>query len=593
MQHQLGGFCSLLLLLGLLGVIDYTHDRLSTHHWQSTRLQAELQHTLKHAQREMHAAAAKLASDSSFIKHLSWKLTHSAQQSITAAIAGAEHQQVAVFGKRCAVLHGTRHLRAQELCRSMQRGQITTFTSHEPPQLNHLHAFTAAAGAVLITQPLQEKWLAQQQALATLRTTLPPTRLALSHAADNHTAVRFVYTQDYLNHLFEHAQRYQELLGGIRVLLYVALSVLCIVLYFLVRRRAHALQCDLQHLLAWSERPTEGGVLPVKVEHALVQRIRHNFGNALQAQLHYLASIKKQITVKNRLLARLSKENHRVRDTLAQQTLARAVIDQAAHFNAHFIANNITIRDNAQDLRATIFAVHRQQLKPLLQLSKRWQQEFKQRHVADFLGAYHNAEQENFLLSLEEDLRQLATLAEETYTTLTGTLNFTRQLSTCTRNILTPLQFWEQALVQHTTPLDINFTSVLHRAQALTTKIATPRRIKFNNHFATDYQLLGVPAMLVAAFYHLYQFFLPETQAQVEINSRTSLNNKQLYVTVSTASGTAPKHSTVKKFHLAQARLILQKYHIEVLLSWLNNSLVVSTSTSSSRTQAQLPTSTL
>lgn len=591
MQHQLGGFCFLLFLLGLLGVIDHTHDRLSTHRWQSMRLQTELQHTLKHARREMHSSAAKLASDSSLIKHLSWKLIHSAQQSIITAIAGAEHWQVTVFGKRCTVLHGTPHHRAQELCRSLRRGQASAFTSREPPQLSYLHAFTVTAGAVLISLPLQEKWLAQQQALATLRASLPPTRLALNHAADNYTAVRFVYTQDYLNHLFKHAQRYQELLFGMRALLYVALSALCIVLYFRLRRRAHALQCDLQHLVAWSERPTESGMLQVKLEHALVQRILHNFGSALQAQLHYLASVKKQITIKNRLLARLSKENRRVRDTLAQQSLARAVIDQATHFNAHFIANNIAIKDNAQDLRATIFAVHRQQLKPLLQLSKRWQKEFKQRHVADFLGAYHNAEQENFLLNLEEDLRQLATLAEETYTTLTGTLNFTRQLSNCTRNILVPLQFWEQALAQHNTPLDINFTSVLQQAQALTTKIATPRRIKFNNHFASDYQLLGMPAMLVAAFYHLYQFFLPETQAQVEINSRTSLNNKQLYVTISTASSVAPKHSTIKKFHLTQARLILQKYHIEVLLSWLNNSLIVSTSTSTSRKQTQLPTS--
>ncbi len=577
MQHQLGGFCFFLFLLGLLVALDHTQDRLSTHYWQSTRLQTELQHTLQHAQREMQVAATKLASDRSFIKNVTWKLTHSAQQSITAAIAGEEHWQVTVFEKKCAVLHGIHNTTAQEMCRSMRRGQASAFTSHEPLQLGYLHAFTTAAGAVLVTLPLQEKWLTQQPSLATLRATLPPTQLALSSVANNHAAVHFVYIQDYLNHLFEHAQRYQELLFWSRVLLYAALVVLCVMLYFLARRQAHAMQCDLQHLAAWSEQPTEGGLLQIKVEHALVQRILHNFGSMLQAQLHYLASIKKQITVKNRLLARLSKENHHVRDTLAQQTLARSVIDQAAHFNTYFIANNIAIRDNAQDLRTAIFAVYRQQLKPLLQLSSRWRQEFNQRHVADFLGAYYNAEQENFLLRLEKDMRQLATLAEETYTTLTSTLHFTRQLSSRTRNILTPLQFWEQALTEYTTPLEINFTTVLHRAQELTTKIVAPRRIKFSNHFAADYQLLTVPSMLVAAFYHLYQFFLPETQACVEINSHTSLKNKQLYVTVSTTSSTADKYSVVKKFHLAQARLILQKYHIEVLLSWLNNSLVVST----------------
>ncbi len=577
MQHQLGGFCLLLFLLGLLVAVAYSHARLSTHYWQSTHLQTELQHTLQQAQREMRLAATKLASDRSFIKNVSWQLSNSVEQSITAATAGREHWQVTVFGKQCAVLHGAHAIAAQELCRRLRRGQASTFSNHVPPQLGYVQAFSTAAGAVLITLPLQEQWLALQPALATRRATLPPTQLALSTTVTERSAVRFVYTQDYLNHLFAHAQRYQELLFGAGVLLYVALVALCIMLYFLTRRRAYALQCDLQHLAAWSAQPSEGGMSQVKVEHVLVQRILHNFGAALQTQLHYLASVKKQITVKNSLLVRLSKDNHHLRETLAQQTLARSVIDQAAHFNTHFIANNIAIRDNAQDLRAAIFAMHRQQLKPLLRLSRRWQQEFNQRHIVDFLGAYYNAEQENFLLSLETDMRQLAALAEATYTALTSTLPFTRQLSNRTRNILAPLQSWEQALAQHTTPLDVNCTSVLRQAQELTLRIATPRRIKFNNNFAANYQLLAVPAMLVAAFYHLYQFFLPDTQAGVEISNHTSLKNKQLYVTVSTASSTTDKHSTVKKFHLSQARLILQKYHIEVLLSWLDNSLVVST----------------
>ena len=577
MQHQLGGFCLLLFLLGLLVVLNHADDYLSTHYWQSMRLQTELRHTLQHAQHGMRAAAAKLASDRSFVKNVTWQLSHSTEQSITAATAGEEHWQVTVFGKKCALLHGNPNPAAQETCRSMRRGQVSAFTSLESLQLGYLHAFTTAKGAVLVTLPLQEQWLAQQQQLTTLRAALPSTRLALSGKSKEHVAVHFVYQQGYLNHLFKHAQRYQMLLSWSRVMLCLALVVLCIMLYFLARRRTHAMQRDLQHLAAWSEQPTESGLLQVKVKHELVQRIIHNFGHALQAQLHYLASIKKQITVKNRLLARLNKENHRVRDTLAQQTLARSVIDQAAHFNTHFIANNIAIRDNAQDLRAAIFAVHRQQLKPLLQLSSQWQQEFNQRHVADFLGAYYNAEQENFLLRLEKDMRQLATLAEEIYATLTNTLSFTRQLSNRTRNILTPLHFWEQALTKHTTALEINLSTVLCKAQELTTKIATPTQVKFSNCFTSDYQLVAVPSMLVAAFYHLYQFFLPETQASVEVNSHTALKNKQLYVTISTSSGTTNKHNAVKKFHLAQARLMLQKYHIDVLLSWLNNSLVIST----------------
>ena len=574
MQHQLGGFCLLLVLLGLLVLVDYSHQHVSEHYWQSRRVQSELRHTLQQAQHALREAAAQLASDKSFLKNVTWQLPHSVQQSINAV--GAEHWQVAVWGKKCALLYGTPHPTAQTMCATLRRGQARAFTQAEPLQLAHLHAFPHAAGAVLLTLPLQEKWLAQQPQLASLRARLPATRLAWQDTGG--MQVRFVYQQAYRNHLLTHHQRYQQLLFWARLLLYTALVAMCIVLYGRARRRSHAVQRDLQHLVAWSEQPTASELAQVKVEHALVQRILLNFGRTLQAQLHHLNSVKKQIAVKNKLLARLSKDRHRLQHTQAQQALTRSVIEQAAQCNAHFVAHNLAVRDNAQDLRAAIFAVHRQQLKPLLQISNRWQQEFQHRHVADFLGAYYNAEQENFLLRLEKDLRHLATLAEETYSTLTHTLSFTRQLSHHTRSMLVPLQFWGQVLTEHSTAQKVNLSAALCQAQELTQKIHSSQRIKFSNRFDADYHLQAAAPMLVAAFYHLCEVFLPETQASVEIVSHITMKNQQLFITINTTCAQTDKHSATKQFHLAQARLILQKYQIEVLLSWLNGSLVVSTS---------------
>ncbi len=577
MQHQLGGFCLLFVLLGLLALVGQARDRLHTHYWQSKRLQTELQHTLQHAQHALQEAGTKLANDKSLYKHIAWQLTHSAQQSINTATAHTEYGQVAIFGKKCTLLYGAPHPPAhtQKLCHTLRRGQAITFTTSEPPQLAHLHAFPRTAGAILLTLPLHEKWLAQQLPLATLRANLPATRL-LPHNTDD-TPARFVYTQTYLNHLFEHAPHYQHLLLWLQTLLYITLTVLCATLYLLARRRTHALRSDLQHLATWSEQPTASEQPQSKAQNTLVQHTLLNFSRTLQAQLHHLSSTKKQIAVKNKLLARAHKENQHLRHTLTQQTLARSVVEQAAQCSAHFVTNNIAIRDNAQDLRAAIFAVHRQQLKPLLQLSRKWQQEFKQRHVADFLGAYYNAEQENFLLQLEKDMRHLAALTEETYLSLSNTLSFTRQLSSQTRNILIPLQFWSKILARHATVLTIKFTSVLCQAQELTTKINTPQRITFINRFDADYRLQAAPTTLAAAFYHLYKVFLPETPTATEIISHTTLKNKQLFVTISTTHNNTNKHEPSKNFHLTQARMILQKYHIEVLLSWLNSTLVVST----------------
>ena len=572
MQHQLGGFCLLLSLLGLLVLVDHVHDRIGTHHWRTIHLHTTLQHTLHNTYQALHLAAAELAHDKSFIKNVTWQLSHSTQQSIAAATAGAEHWQVTVFNQKCALMHGAPNTNAQEQCRNLRRGQGQAFTNHKPLQIGYLHAFTAAAGAVLITLPLQEKWLTQQPQLATLRVNLPPTDLAISN-----NKVQFVYQQAYLNHLFEHAPRYQELLFWLRLVLYFAAAIACVAIYWLTRRHTQAMQCDLQHLAAWSEQPTQGELLPVKIEHTMVRRILHNFGTALQAQLHYLNSVKKQIGVKNKLLARLNKENQRVRNMLAQQALTDAVIDQAAHFNVSFITNNIAIRDNAHDLRAAIFTIHRHQLKPMLQLSHKWQQEFSQRHVADFLGAYYNAEQENFLLRLEKDIRQLATLAEQTHAALSGTLHCTKQLSNSSRNLLTPLRFWERLLNTHTPQLEVNFAPLLRKAQELITKINSNQQPHFINRSTTNHSLLAAPEMLTAAFYHLYQFFCSDTQTRLTITSHTTLKNKRLFITISATGNETNKHNSVKKYHLDQARLILQKYDIEVTLSWLNNSLFAST----------------
>ena len=576
MRYRSGWFCLLLFLLGLLVGVEYAYDRINTHYWQSSRLQVELQHTLQRAQQSLRIATNKLAQDRSFIKSIIWKLAHSAQQSISAATANEEYWQVTVWNKKCAVLHGENNIAGDKLCRSLQRGQEQLFTSHKPPQFGYLQAFTTTDGAVAVTIPLHEKWLAQQQQLAALRAQLPPTRLVINTAAGAATPSLF-YVQGYLNHLFQHADRYQKLLHWTRVGLYVLLALLCVILYLLVRKDTRTIRRDLQHLATWSEQPREGGLLQVKVEDTLVQSIFNNFGKVLQTQLHYLGSVKKQIAVKNKLLASMSKENHRVCNMLAQQVLARTVIDQAAHYNVNFIANNIAIRDNAQDLRAAIFAIHRQQLKPLLRLSNKWRQEFSQRHVADFLGAYYNTEQGNFLLQLERDIKQLATLAEETYASLTNTLSFSRQLSSRSRNLLMPLHYWERMLDRQTPQLDVSFAASLRQAQELTLRISLPHQIKFSNCFDNDYNLLAAPAMLIAAFYHLYQFFIPETYTSTVIANHTVIKNKQLFVTISTTCNKEVKHNTVKKFHLTQARSILQKYQIEVLLSWLNNSLVIST----------------
>lgn len=573
MRHPTGGFCLLLFLLGLLALVDHSHDRISTHYWQSAHLQTELQHTLRQAQQSLRVAANKLARDKSFIKNVVWKLTHSAQQSIATATVDEQHWQVTVFDKQCAVLYGSATAATRTLCQHTTRNRIKEqlFQNSSPPQLGYLRTLAVAEGAVLISLPLQEKWLAQQKTLVAHRTALPPTMLVVDS-----TAVRFVYAQEHYNHLFRHASRYQAALRWLEILLYILIAFLCILLYLLLRRRSHALQRDLQYLSAWSEQPTAGALLQIKLEHTLVQRVLNNFGKTMQAQMHHLSSVKKQISVKNTLLARMSEENRSARDRIAQHAVQATAIDQAAHLNAHFVDNSLAIRDNAQDLRATLFAIHRQQLKPLLQLSNRWQQEFRQRHIADFLGAYYNAEQENFLLHLENDIRQLAKLAKETYTTLTGTLHCARQLGNRTRNLLTPLQFWGQVLTNHTPPLDINLIPTLCRAQELTTKINAPRPVKFSNHFDADYRLLASPAMLIAAFYHLYQCFLA-ANAQLEITSHVMLQNKQLFVTITASGKDKNIHSSIKKFHLDQAKMILQKYNIEVLLSWLSNTLIVST----------------
>ena len=568
------GFCVLVVLTGftvvlgfvVTGILDYRND--------TDNLQAELRYATQDTLHNLIRQTNVLTTDKSLLKSLHWNLRHAVKQSI--ANIKTDNYQITIFDKNCTVFFGVDNSFVQFGCRVWLQDKKQGQVLKKNKSFGYMQAFAGGDRIVLSYVHLQPQWFVHYEKLQSLLTRLPDVTLDMGSSASNIADIRFVYRDKYLNHLFTHAQRYREIIKYLSWIMYGSMLVVIGFLLWSLRRFTVRVSRDLQYLETWSRQP--GDSEPFQLKTSMAQQIFHNIGNELQLCLSHLRSARKQITLKNSLLADKIEENHKNKTRLATKSLQISVMHQIADLNTYFIHNNTVIRDNTEDLRASLLHVYRTQLRPLLDLSTKWQQEFRSRRVADFLGTYSNSRQEKYLLQLENDLKQLSVLANAVYNSLTATLRFTRDLTAGSHNLLKPLGIWEQILTQNSTHTEIDFSYILLEAQKVVQMFNPDRRISFvNTDGAGNYKISAVKGMLVSGLYHLYQFFLEGTDGQAQITTSTKLKDDRLLITIAGARQAEANHSENKRFHLEQGRLILQKYNIDVLLSWLRNAIVVST----------------
>ena len=568
------GFCVLVALTGLAvvlglvaaGIVDYKND--------TDNLQAELRRATQDTLHNLIRQTDALTTDKSLLKSLHWNLQHAVKQSI--ANVKTDNYQITIFDKNCTIFFGADNPFVQFGCQVWLKGKKQEQVLKKNKSFGYMKAFAGGDRIVLSYVQLQPQWFAHYEKLQSLLARLPAVTLNMGSPAGSIADISFVYQDKYLNHLFTHVQRYREVINYLSWIVYGLMLAVIGFLLWSLRRFITKVSRDLQQLETWSKQPGDSESLQLNT--SMAKQVFHNIGSELQLRLSHLRSARKQITLKNSLLAEAIEENHRHKAQLATKALQISITHQIATLNAYFTHNSTVIRDNTEDLRDSLLHTYHTQLRPLLDLSTKWQQEFRSRRVADFLGAYGNSRQEKYLLQLENDLKQLSVLAGAVYDSLTATLRFTHNLTVSSHNLLQPLSFWEQILVPNSAQKELNFSRVLLEAQKTVQTFNPSREIIFTNtDEASNYKIDAVKGMLISGLYHLYQFFLEETDTPIQITTSTRLKDDRLFVTIAGMRPTDTAHSKDRRFHLEQGRLILQKYHIDVLLSWLRNAIVVST----------------
>ena len=546
-----------LLALGMVAIVGIAlvNGKIANHRLATDSLNRELRLAAQTSIVELRTRTAQLLGDNARVleKNLRWQLAHTIKQMINQTMAGLG--QTLILDRHCQTIFGN------NLWSTCQAARQASLTNYRPPYLIHSQTFADDHYLIITSIIIDDRWYNRHRRLQTMIAQSPDIELVTGQTGLD--KLTFIYLQPYLNHLYHHSERYQQLTSYTLWVLMVLWLLGLLSTLITIRNNLVTNEADLAQLRRWSEQFDNTND---KMATDAGRKIVSNVVGKLQTHMNQLRGLRQQLTIKNSLLANFSRDNQRCRDQLANNALHTSVLSQATALNSQLLRSYDEIGDKSSDLRATIFAVYRSYLQPLTTLAEHWQGQLSRRQLHRYLGVYHDNEQEKFFLRLQNDLQQMCQLSVKVHDGLTNTLTFSRALSTISRNLMPTVALWEKVLLSsRQQPTSVDLRIIVQRAQSLIRTVHPQLEIAFNNRLAKG-QIPASAELLVCGFYHLYQtFFVDHCHRSLVLTTTLNWQDKQLNVDV---CGNCYLHdSDYRQFHLKQGQLILQKYHIKVSLS--------------------------
>lgn len=541
-------------MIAIVGIV-WVHGRIANHQLATAALNTELKLAAQTTVGELRERTTQLLGDNARVleKNLHWQLTHAIKQTINQTMAGLG--QTLILDRQCQTIFGNN---IWSTCRAARQASSTNYRS---PHLIYSQIFADGQYLIITAVAIGSRWYNQHQRLQTMMSRLPAVKLVTGQAGlDN---LKFVYHQPYLNYFYRHAERYQRIIVYALSALVALWLVWLLITLITVRNNLVTNNADLAQLVHWSEQFSNSND---EMATDAGRKIVSNMVGKLQTQMDQLRGLRQQLTVKNFLLADFSRDNQRLRDLLANNTLHKSVLSQASALNSHLLRSYDDIGNNASDLRATIFAIYRSYLQPLTTLAEHWQGQLCRRQLHRYLGVYHDNEQEKFIFRLQNDFQQMCQLSIKVHDGLTNILTFSRTLSTISRNLVPVMSLWEKVLLPHQQPRLIDLQPVLQQAQTLIKSVHPQQEIVFDNH-SLDKQLQANAELLTCAVYHLYQTFFVDHHDRYPLKLTTTLDRQDRQLIIDIYGNRRLHNSDHRQFHLEQGQFILQKYNIGVSLS--------------------------
>lgn len=101
-------------------------------------------------------------------------------------------------------------------------------------------------------------------------------------------------------------------------------------------------------------------------------------------------------------------------------------------------------------------SLQQEELDAMFAICQRWEHEFSQRHFVNFLGSYHNSDQDQLLTHLQQDLYHLFAVTRSLASAWQDIVKLIKQIDDCAQDLDKPLTHWEQVLTNSKLGLDHN-----------------------------------------------------------------------------------------------------------------------------------------
>ena len=408
-----------LLVLGMHGADEF-FDHLQA---KNTEIQHALGYAVAGTVANLRNKTKAIAQDKSIAKNMTWKLRHSVRKSIANIV---EREQVAIFDSQCEQLWGEKAAATTRACKNFSVKAQETYVDKK---------------ALAITQ--SQKFGANNKMIVSVSTaainTDKHTDYQLIAAGNTVSSLAYKHNNPLFQHLITHSDLYRQVIAKAQWALYLLLLVLLVNVWLVSHRFNKRVLASFSYLQNWSSSSSTSTDQQLK-------SITTNLTREIDKHVQRAAKIEQQCQEQSKKLNAALHRDELLQAQLEQQTLMMSALQQVKDLNAYFLNSNRTSKSLAQNLHRSMTSLQQEELDAMFAICQKWEHEFSQRHFVNFLGSYHNSDQDKLLSHLQRDLYQLFAVTRSLASAWQDIVKLIKQIDNCAQDLDKPLMHWEQVL---------------------------------------------------------------------------------------------------------------------------------------------------
>ncbi|MDE3269921.1 MAG: hypothetical protein OYH77_06525 [Pseudomonadota bacterium] len=408
---------------------DEFFDRLQN---KDLQLQRELNDAAGSLVANLRTKAQTIANDKSIAKNMTWKLRHSVRKSIANVV---DNEQVAIFNRQCDQLWGDEVAAATTACKNIiVRGQ-ETYVDQRHLTITHGEHFNSNNKILVLVSAMIDRDAYQRQGYRIVASNNEISGLAYQHQ------------DSFWRYMSANADFYRQVIAKLQWTLYLLMLLLLINVGLLNHKFNKRVQAAFKYLQNWSSSS------PASTDKQL-RGITANLTSEIATHVQRATQIEKQLQEQSKRLNEALRRDKMIQAQLERQTFLIAALQQVKDLNAYFLSSNRTSQNLAQNLHRSMTSLQQEELDEMFAICQKWEHEFSQRHFVNFLGSYHNSDQDKLLTHLQQDLFQLFAVTRSLASAWQDIVRLTKQIDNCAQELDKPLLRWEQVLANNQLGID-------------------------------------------------------------------------------------------------------------------------------------------